>query len=97
MIGSYGDEATEDIHLGYNTKSARSLPSTIWPAARRKLDVLGAAASLATIGRLPGTRLEKLRGELAGWYSIRINDQWRIVFQFSDVAGAMGVQIVDYH
>lgn len=74
----------------------KGFPSDIARVARRKLVQLNNATSLADLVAPPGNRLEALRGELAGKYSIRINDQWRIVFRWSD-QGAEQVEIVDYH
>jgi proteic killer suppression protein len=95
VIASYGDEATRDVHYGDNTKAARAVPRDIWPVARRKLNQIAAAAQLADLAS-PGNNLEKLKGNLAGSHSIRINDQWRIVFAFEN-GQASGVQIADYH
>jgi proteic killer suppression protein len=64
--------------------------------AERKLQMLDAAVELADLRIPPGNRLEKLAGDRKGQYSIRINDQWRICFDWKD-AGAWGVEIVDYH
>jgi toxin HigB-1 len=64
--------------------------------ALRKLDLLDAAADMRTLGTLPGTGLEKLKGKRVGQHSIRINDQWRICFEWRDGHG-YGVEIVDYH
>jgi proteic killer suppression protein len=95
VIASYGDEATRDVHYGDNTREARAVPRDIWPVARRKLNQIAAAAQLADLAS-PGNNLEKLKGNLAGSHSIRINDQWRIVFAFEN-GQASGVQIADYH
>jgi proteic killer suppression protein len=95
VIASYGDEATRDVHYDDNTKAARAIPRDIWPVARRKLNQIAAAAKLADLAS-PGDNLEKLKGNLGGSYSIRINDQWRLVFAF-DNGQASGVQIADYH
>jgi proteic killer suppression protein len=95
VIASYGDEATRDVHYGDNTRAARAVPRDIWPVARRKLNQIAAAAQLADLSS-PGNNLEKLKGNLAGLYSIRINDQWRIVFAFES-SQASAVQIRDYH
>ena len=65
-------------------------------AARRKLDLVGAAAEIRDLTVPPGNRLEKLRGDLAGFYSIRVNDQFRIIFRFEG-GNASAVQLVDYH
>jgi toxin HigB-1 len=69
---------------------------TIERQALRKLDLLDAAPHLRTLSTLPGNRLEKLKGERAGQYSIRINDQWRICFVRRE-GHAYEVEIVDYH
>jgi len=95
VIASYGDEATRDVHYDDNTKAARAIPRDIWPVARRKLNQIAAAAKLADLAS-PGDNLDKLKGNLGGSYSIRINDQWRLVFAF-DNGQASGVQIADYH
>ena len=62
----------------------------------RKMDLLDKARELSQLSNNPGNRLEALRGSLEGWYSIRINNQWRVLFQWAD-NGPDGVQIVDYH
>ena len=67
-----------------------------WPVARRKLDMLDAAAEATDLRAPPGNKLEKLRGRLAGKWSIRVNDQYRIVFGFES-GNATAVGIVDYH
>jgi len=95
VIASYGDEATRDVHYDDNTRSARTIPRDIWPVARRKLNQIAAAAQLSDLAS-PGNNLEKLKGDLAGSYSIRINAQWRIVFAFES-GQASGVKIADYH
>jgi toxin HigB-1 len=95
VIASYGDEATRDVHYGDNTRAARSIPRGIWPVARRKLNQIAAAARPADLAS-PGNNLEKLKGDLAGWYSIRVNEQWRVVFEF-DSGQASRVHIADYH
>ena len=68
----------------------------LWPVARRKLNQLYGAGTLGELRYPQGNRLERLHGRLAEWYSIRINEQWRIVFRWTE-AGAEGVEIVDYH
>ena len=96
MIHSFGDAATEDLYHARTTSRARRFPQTILPAALRKLDVLNAARDLSDLRAPPGNRLEALKGDFAGFYSIRINDQWRIVFRWES-GGAHEVSIVDYH
>lgn len=96
MIVSFADQTTEDIYHGRGTRNARRVPQMIWSIAARKLDMLNAAKELIDLRSPPGNRLEKLRGRLEGKYSIRINDQFRIVFIFK-TGSAHKVQITDYH
>ena len=96
MIRSFGDLATEDLYHGRQTSRVRHFPQTIVPAALRKLDMINAAHELADLRVPPGNRLEPLKGALEGYHSIRINDQWRIVFHWEN-GGADKVAIKDYH
>jgi proteic killer suppression protein len=96
MILNFQDRTTEDIYHGDDTKAARSIPRTIWKVAARKLDLLNAARDVQDLKVPPGNRLEMLKGNRKGWYSIRINDQYPIVFQWND-GNAKDVGIVDYH
>ncbi len=96
MIVSFGDEATEDVFNGENTKAARRIPMAIWKTAFRKLDMLNAAHELRDLMVPPANRLESLHGTLSGKHSIRINDQFRIVFRWKE-GNAHEVQIKDYH
>jgi proteic killer suppression protein len=93
MIVSFRDREAERIWSG---EGSRRLPGDIQVAALRKLRVIDAAEGLADLRNPPGNRLEALRGNRAGQHSIRINDQWRICFRWSD-GGARDVEIVDYH
>ena len=96
MIRSFADRRTEDFFHGRSTSHARRIATSIRAAAVRKLDVLNAALSLDDLRSPPGNRLESLSGDLKGYHSIRINERWRIVFQWKN-GGAERVQIVDYH
>ena len=96
MIVEFGDEATEDIFHGENTKAARRIPTLVWRVACRKLDMLNAAHELRDVAVPPANHLEALHGKLAGRHSIQINDQFRIVFRWHD-GNAHAVQITDYH
>ncbi len=96
MILDFGDQATEDLFHGVNSKVARRIPQAVWGVARRKLDVLNAAHVLRDLQVPPGNRLEALRGALAGFHSIRVNDQFRLVFRWAD-GQARQVRIADYH
>ena len=94
MILSYRDQRTRDFALGKRVKAL----SGIERPARLKLDRLEAAVTLRDLAVLPGNRLEALKGTRKGQYSIRINDQWRICFDWRDGAsGPSNVEIVDYH
>ena len=96
-IQSFADRGTEDINYGRRTKAAlRLLAGALHEKARIKLARLHAADSLNDLAGLPGNRLEKLTGDRAGQYSIRINDQFRICFNWTDI-GATDVEITDYH
>jgi toxin HigB-1 len=97
MIVSFKNSETEDIFNGISTKSARKLcPESIWNVATRKLDQIDSVVTVDELMVPPGNRLEKLVGDRDGRYSIRINDQYRICFNWSDL-GAEAVEIVDYH
>ena len=96
MIVDFGDETTRDIYDGDDTRAARKVPKPLWNVARRKLDLLNGVHALRDLGFPAGNRLEKLKGGLAEKYSIRINDQYRIVFKFAD-GNVQDVRITDYH
>ena len=97
MIRSFKNKATEDIFNGVNSKNARNLcPQTLWRVAFRKLDQLDSVEVLDDLRIPPGNRLETLKGDREGQYSIRINDQYRICFVWTET-GPSEVEIVDYH
>ena|ERR1022692_5233495 len=97
MIVAFKDRGTEDIFNGKRTKAAKkSCPNPLWKIARRKLDQLDSATSPKDLRIPPGNRLEALVGDRKGQHSIRINDQYRICFQWT-AAGPDQVEIVDYH
>lgn len=93
---SFGDKATEDVYHGLSSKDSRKVPSTILPAACRKLDMINAAQRLEDLRSPPQNRLKPLKGDLRGFYSIRINDQYRIIFKMTQ-SNAHKVKIIDYH
>ncbi|KKK75186.1 hypothetical protein LCGC14_2876270 [marine sediment metagenome] len=93
MIRSFADKVTEGLYV---TGKGGKLPSDIRRAAIRKLDYLDAAVVLEDLRKPPGNRLEALKGKLKGKHSIRINDQYRLVFRFKG-RDAFDVEIVDYH
>ena len=96
MILSFGNRATEDLFHGISSGRVRHLPTQIKESALYKLDVLNAAQSLEDLKSPPGNRLEALKGDFSGFHSIRINNQWRIVFRWQG-AHAHNVQVIDYH
>ncbi|WP_065750138.1 type II toxin-antitoxin system RelE/ParE family toxin [Bradyrhizobium paxllaeri] len=94
MIVSYRDKRTERFASGRHVKEFSGFARQ----AETRLDRLDAATSLADLAALPGNRLEALRGDCAGLFSIRINDQWRICFAWPEgSSGPIEVEIVDYH
>lgn len=96
MIVSFADRATEALYLGESKRPAKGFPADLRRVALRKLDMLAAAVDLKDLRAPPGNRLEALRGDLQGLHSIRVNDQWRIVFRWTS-SGPAEVRIVDYH
>ena len=97
MIVSFKNQATEDIFDSKDSKAARKLcPPNLWSIARRKLDQLNAITSLDELIIPPGNRLEALKGDRKGQYSIRINQRYRICFIWIQQE-ASEVEIVDYH
>jgi len=93
MIRSFADKEAEKIWAG---TSSRRLPMDIQPIARRKLRMLNNASTANDLRIPPANRLEALKGDRKGWHSLRINDQWRICFRWTD-GDAHDVEIVDYH
>lgn len=97
MIVSFKDEGTRDIFENNDTRDARqTCPPAVWPAARRRLEALDRAQAPLELKVPPGNRLEQLKGDRAGQYSIRINLQYRICFRWTE-DGPARVEIVDYH
>jgi proteic killer suppression protein len=96
MIVSFGDKPSEDIFHGIDSKAARKIPHMIVPIITRKFDMLNAARNIQDLRSPPGNRLEALKGDLVGFFSIRINDQYRIIFQMTNDLVSQ-VRITDYH
>lgn len=92
MIHNFRDEEAEKLFDGKNAKRYAGIARP----ARRRLEMLNAAVSLQDLKAPPGNHLEKLQGDRDGWYSIRINDQWRICFRWGS-GQAYDVEIKDYH
>ena len=93
MIISFGSKDTEKIWKG---ERAKGLPGEIQDVARRKLRMINSSVNIADLRIPPANRLEKLSGKWKEFYSIRINGQWRIIFQWNNGI-ASDVEIVDYH
>src|SRR5690606_10442290 len=97
-IRSFADVVTREIFDGVFSRSARRpLPPERWPVAWRKLEQLHRVRTLDALRIPPRNRLERLRGDRAGQYSIRITDQYRICFRWEDDGHADQVQVTDYH
>jgi len=93
LIVSFGNKETENIWNGVRVKK---LPLIIQNGGRRKLRMLNNSQNLADLKIPPSNRLEKLSGDLKGFYSIRVNQQWRIIFKWNK-GNASDVEIIDYH
>lgn len=96
MIQSFGNKFAEDLFDDKQTNLVRRIPTALRRSARRKLLYVHDASELRDLRVPPGNRLEALKGDLKGFHSIRINDQWRITFRWAD-GSAFEVAIVDYH
>jgi len=93
MITSFGTKETENI---WNGDRVKNLPQEIQQIGRRKLRMLNNSQNLIDLKVTPSNKLEKLSGKMSDFYSIRINDQWRIVFKWDD-GNSSDVTIMDYH
>jgi len=96
MIRSFKDKRTEDVYDGRASKHTRSFPQELLKSARRKLDLINGAIRLEDLRVPPGNRLHKLSRDLKEFWSVSINDQWRIIFRWED-KDALDVEITDYH
>lgn len=96
MIESFGNRLAEDLFFDRQSRDTRRFPAELRRVARRKVLYLHDAAELGDLRVPPGNRLETLKGRLKGLHSIRINDQWRVVFRWEH-GGAFDVTVVDYH
>ena len=93
MIISFGNKETEKI---WNGERCKKFPNEIQDIARRKLRMLNNSQNIADLQVPPSNKLEKLKGSLKDFYSIRINNQWRIIFKWN-TGNASGVEVIDYH
>lgn len=96
MIHSFADETTADLFRERNTREARRIPRELWRSAQRKLKAIDVAARLEDLTIPSGNRLERLKGDQAGRYSIRINDRYRVTFLWEQ-HHAYEVRVEDYH
>jgi len=96
MISSFGDKLTQSLYHDTEHASISKLPPDVIKRARNKLDMVNSAHDVLDLRSPPGNRLELLQGDLTGFYSIRINDQWRIVFRWQ-AGSAYEVRLTDYH
>jgi proteic killer suppression protein len=96
MIASFGDRRTADLFHGESTNRVRKLPHDLQRRALNKLDMLNAAHRIDDLRSPPGNRLEALRGDMTGFHSIRVTQQWRIVFRWQG-NDAHEVSLLDYH
>lgn len=96
VIVSFGDRATEDFFHNRPSARVRRYPPEILRKALQQLDMLNSARELRDLRSPPGNRLELLKGDLKGYYSVRINERWRLVFRWRGT-DAHEVRIVDYH
>jgi proteic killer suppression protein len=96
VITSFADRATEDLFNGKDTKAARDFEKAIWPVIRRKLDMVNAAVALTDLRVPPGNQLHPLKDDQRRRHAIRVNDQHRITFRFTE-GNAHEVRCEDYH
>ena len=96
MIVSFGNSATADLFHGRNSSRVRRIPTDVRRRALNKLDVINAASQLIDLRSPPGNRLEALSGDLLGYHSIRVNNQWRLIFRWMS-GEAHDVELIDYH
>ena len=96
MIESFGNRLAEDLFYDRRSRATRSFPPELRRVARRKLLYIHDAAELKDLRVPPANRLESLRGDRKGCHSVRINEQWRVVFRWRG-GSAFEVEIVDYH
>ena len=96
MIRTFASKTVRDIYDGENSRFARKIPSELHDKIRRLLDQLNAVERVETLRIPPNNRLKKLSGKLKEFWSLRINDQWRIIFRWED-GNSFEVDIIDYH
>jgi proteic killer suppression protein len=96
MIESFADKTLERLYYSGASSATKKIPADLHRAINRRLAYLHDATSITDLRVPPANRLEALKGDLAGWHSIRVNDQWRIIFRWINDA-ALDVTLIDYH
>ncbi len=96
MIVIFANKLAEDLFENRNSKEVRSFPGELHRAARRKILYLHEASELVDLKVPPGNKLEALKGDRTGFHSLRINDQWRLIFRWNN-GNAADVSVEDYH
>jgi len=96
VIRSFSTKTAQDIYDGVNSRYARKIPGELHTKIQRLLDQINAVTKVDTLKMPPGNHLEKLSGNLKGFWSLRINDQWRIIFRWEE-GDALDIDIIDYH
>ena len=96
MIQSFADDTSADLFRERNTRAARRIPRQLWRGVQRKLRLIDAAARIEDLAIPAGNRLELLKGDQAGRYSIRVNEQYRVTFRWEN-GHAYEVRVEDYH
>jgi proteic killer suppression protein len=96
MIKTFKSKLAEDVFDGVSSRYSRKLGQNVKPTAIRKLDQINAATKIESLNVPPNNRLEKLKGDLKEYWSIRVNNQYRIIFKWEE-GNAFDVDIVDYH
>jgi proteic killer suppression protein len=95
-IKSFADDTTADIYAATNSKAARKIPQDVWKAARRKMSILNIANDTRDLSKVPGNFFESLEPDRPGFHSIRINDNYRLIFHFHK-GDAYVVSVENYH
>ena len=96
MIRGFQSKTAQDIYDGTKSRHARKVPTELHPKCQRLFDQLNAANRVETLKVPPSNRLEKLSGKLKSYWSIRVNKQWRVIFQWEE-GEALNVDVLDYH
>lgn len=96
MIKTLASKVTEDIYNGKNSRYARRVPKELHGKICRLLDQINAITQIKTLRMPPSNNLEKLKGTLSDYWSLRINNRWRIIFKWKE-NNAYDVEVVDYH